>query len=266
MLLSAHQGRSSVPTLSTPCDNASHPALTPPKQIPTKPPEAQPYYKIEVTGTDENLGIGHLRPQEDKDYLWDWHTKIRLPLLAEPDAKPWGWIADGWLIELTDGEPKISPFGTAGMVETGYETPSFIVLETRADGWLRFRYGKPAKGGDGTAWIHSCRLAQSKSGLKFETWEKRFLSPDISPFTYRSEIPHSLRSGPGAEHERIGVIAGNYHLKPVEFRGDWLRVQVTQPSDYCAGPDEVKSQTIEGWIQWRSAEKGPWVWYYTRGC
>ena len=58
-----------------------------------------------MSGTDENLGIGHLRPKEDNDYLWDWHTKIRLPLLSEPDSKPWGWNADGWLIEFTEGEP-----------------------------------------------------------------------------------------------------------------------------------------------------------------
>ena len=36
--------------------------------------------------------------------------------------------------------------GVSGLVETGYETSSFVVLENRDDGWVRFRFGKPVEG------------------------------------------------------------------------------------------------------------------------
>jgi hypothetical protein len=44
-----------------------------------------------------------------------------------------------------------------------------------------------------------------------------------------------------------------------------MRARVTQPSNYCAGENIAVSQ-YEGWVRWRSPEKGPWVWYFTRGC
>ena len=54
-------------------------------------------------------------------------------------------------------------------------------------------------------------------------------------------------------------------IPPLEFRGDWARVRVSVPSQYCADR-ELKSTVREGWIRWRSPERGLWVWYYTRGC
>jgi hypothetical protein len=127
--------------------------------------------------------------------------------------------------------PDLEP--VSGLVETGYETSSFVVLENRDDGWVRFRYGKPVEGRDGLAWTHACHI--EAQGLRFETWEDRFLSDEISPLTFRSPVPHALRAGPAESSKRGLWISGDYHL-------------------------EV------GWMRWRSPEKGPWVWYYTRGC
>ena len=136
------------------------------------------------------------------------------------------------------------------------------VLESRDDGWLRLRYGRPSEDRDGTAWVHRCHLA--RESLAFEPWQERFLSDEISPLYVRDRAPRPLRAGPDDDAEEIARIDGDYHLEPLEFQGDWMRVRLKTPSDYCVEPDEVRTE--EGWIRWRSAERGPLVWYYTRGC
>ena len=44
-----------------------------------------------------------------------------------------------------------------------------------------------------------------------------------------------------------------------------MRVRAKFASEYCAGED-IETEMREGWIQRWSRDKGPWVWYYTRGC
>jgi len=206
------------------------------------------------------LGIGRLKVLS-RDDVWDWWLKIAIPLYAEPGAEHWGWYVNGWLANAGRTQDEPTPMGVSGQVETGYETSSFVVLEKRDDGWVRFRYGKPASGHDGLAWTHTCHL--EAQGLRFEAWEDRFSSDEISPLTFRTPTRHALRAGPSEGSERLVWISGDYHLEPIEFEDDWMRVRVTQPSDYCRDTD-VTEQV--GWVRWRSPEKGPWVWYYTRGC
>ena len=211
-----------------------------------------------------DLGIGHIRPTKlDTSSYWEWHTVAELPLYSAPDGTHWGWFVKGHVMELASGT--MTPVGGQGMVETGYETLSFIALESRADGWLRFRYAKPSAARDGTAWIHACQLAQAPGAPAFEPWDARFLSGKISPLYFRTPVPHALRAGPGVEHARLRWIYGDrYHLEPSETAGDWMRVKLVEPSDYCGNPGNVIR--LEGWVKWRSSDKGPWVWYYTRGC
>ena len=53
--------------------------------------------------------------------------------------------------------------------------------------------------------------------------------------------------------------------QPVEFRGDWARVRVSIPGS-CVEPKPERPTVHEGWIRWRSRDRGPWVWYYPKGC
>jgi hypothetical protein len=148
------------------------------------------------------------------------------------------------------------------MVETEYEATSFIVLDARDEGWLRIRYARPTDERDGTAWVHACHLA--RESLAYESWEERLLSDEISPLYFRDRAAHALRGDPDAASDELARIEGDYHLEPLEIRGNWMRVRFKQPSDHCADPERVRS--VEGWIRWRSAARGPLVWYYTRGC
>ncbi len=209
-----------------------------------------------------NLGVGHLRPTE-AGWEWDWLSKTILPLSETPDAPPWGWIANGWLVEAETAQ--VVPFRMSGLVETGYEEVSFIVLDGPEDGWLKLRFAPddPATG-DGTAWVPTCSLMGGPIELEMESWDERLTSDEISPLFFRSGAPMVLRDAPRLDGASLGTIEGDYHLEPLEIVGDWMRVLVKQPSDYCMG--DLGSETKTGWIEWRSTEVGPAVWYYTRGC
>lgn len=247
----------------------SHAASCPEVQWPQAPGEmvpAAPYFRLNHSYKDPAempLGVGHIRP--DTGYTWGWHERIRLPLFSAPDGMPAGFIDRGWLKLTGNQHPQDwQPLGTAGMVETAYETPSFLVLQTRSDGWLQFRYAPPGREPDlGAAWLNECHLRNQSPRMRFEPWRERLLSRDISPLFFRKAVAHRLRARPGLGAPVLGIIAGDHHLEPMVVQGDWMRVVVKQPSDYCG---DIPSRRRTGWVQWTSPATGPWVWYYTRGC
>jgi hypothetical protein len=189
-------------------------------------------------------------------------------LFAEPGGKPWGWIVNGWIADLTHPGEVPAPLGTTGLVETAYETATFIVLEARDDGWLRFRYARPdSTGPDGTAWTPACALSLGAVAIRYQPWSERLMQTEIGPLHARDErLPTTLYAEPTPDAPVRATLTGfDYHLEPLEIRGDWMRVRLKQPSDYCGEPETPPAVT-EGWIRWWSSERGPLVWYYTRGC
>jgi len=149
------------------------------------------------------------------------------------------------------------------LVETGYEEPSFIVLEEGSGGWLLIRYAS-TDAETHTGWTPTCALQSSPAALRFARWNDWFLSGETSPLFFRSEEPQTLRSGTSIESAPLAEISGDYVLEPLEIRGEWMRVALKQPSDYCFF--DVESTSTEGWVRWYSEEAGSRVWYFTRGC
>ncbi len=254
--------------------------------VPDTVPAARPYATIRDTGipfAEVDLGIGHLRPTEST-WAWDWLDRVKLPLSPSPGATPWGWIAGGWIVDASGGH--VAPFARSGLVETGYEDATVIVFERTDDGWLRIRFAADSlwssddgarevtgeEGGrinlspreGGTAWIPQCALRADDLELQVEPWGELFLSDRISPLFFRSDVRHVLRLEARSDSRRLAVIEGDYHLEPLEIEGDWMRVTLKQPSDYCA--DDLEPVVTTGWIEWRSPEKGPSLWYHSRGC
>ena len=181
------------------------------------------------------LGIGRISA------FWWEGRHVRLPLHDQPGAEPWGWFADGWLALTGSSAGEPAPVGLEGAVETDYEETSFIVYDSTSDGWLRLRYGRPSENRDGTAWVDRCHLA--RESLSFEPWQERFLSDEISPLYIRDRTPRPLRAAPNNDAKEI-----------VRIEGDWMRVRLKTPSDYCFDPDEVRTE--EGWIRWRASGRG----------
>ena len=236
--------------------------------VPNAPPPAGAYSMVwrGETSFGASLGVGHLHysgggaasagpPGEN-----DWLGRVELPLSESPDAEPWGWIVGGWVVR--DGSTP-EPLRSGTLVETGYEEPSFIVLEENADGWLRIRHASTDTEIQ-TSWTPTCALQSSPAALRFTRWNDWFLSGETSPLFFRSEMPQTLRSGASRESSPLAEISGDYILEPLEIRGEWMRVALKQPSDYCLV--DVESTSTEGWVRWYSEETGSRVWYFTRGC
>jgi hypothetical protein len=188
------------------------------------------------------LGIGHLRPilEEERD---DWLPRLEIPIFDAPGGRR---------VQLPEHRMR-------NAIETGYETVSIIVLEVRGDGWLRLPFG----------WVHRKALQRSVPQLEFESWERLFRSDSVSPLFFRVPARQALRSAPAATAPLVAWIPADaklHAIEPISFTGDWARVRVSLPSDYCAEPGIPKPEVRVGWIRWRDAARGPWLWYYTRGC
>lgn len=234
--------------------------------VPDAPPPEAPYT---VLGRDDvpfeqiPLGIGHLHPAEDAylDQPLDpnWPRRVELPLSATPNAEPFAGIARGWVAR--PGTPP-QPLTMEGLLETGYEEPSFVVLEHRPDGWLRIRYAA-GEGDAGTAWVPTCALRAGAVALDFTPWAEWLLSGRVSPLFFRAG-QGEMHAEPSAGSSRLAEVSGDYILEPQATRGEWMRVTLKQPSDFCF-PEVVPTRS-EGWVRWHSPELGPLVWYFTRGC
>lgn len=208
---------------------------------PSDPPENQVYSPLRGFDREVDLGIGHLYPVDYFD--WDWTMSLTLPLFERALAPPATWLVNGWVVPAA-GPPR--PLGVTGLTETGYEIASFIVFEVRSDGRVRLRF---APGDSGIAWTHSCFFDQASGRVAVERWETRLLSQEISPLHFRAQVRHALRRSPTETSQRLRWIPAEhtYVLRPFEVRGDWMRVELSQPSDYCTGPDDPPVDKVEGW-------------------
>jgi hypothetical protein len=215
-------------------------------------PEADPspYEPLHGFDPDLVLGVGHVRParEEERD---EWTRRLTLPLFAAPGGDIRLWLTPGSV-------------GADVLVETGFETASFIVLQARRDGWLQIRFGGPLASGAG--WVHRCHLSAATPRLEFEPWETRLAQ--AGPVYFRSWTTRNLRKSPSLDAPVIAAIPADpnlYGMRPLQFRGDWARVRVAVPSTYCGDPSPQRPKLYEGWVRWKSGA-GPALWYYPRGC
>ena len=251
-------------------------------ELPTLPAPLPAAYHPDSSGivsgaptVDTRIGIGHLRPRrlnffetvepsaspEDTNIGLlnaGWLKEMRLPIYESPGGRHWGWIANGWLIPNGYEPLAIGQDVSFLMLHTYDSLFSFPVLDIRLDGWFRFQYSSA-----GTAWAHTSQLKLGEFELIVESWQDRFL--DVGWIYFRNDqVRHALRVRPGVEQILMDWIGNDSFIEPVEFRGDWMRVRVTQPVDGCEFLPNTT--TTEGWMRWRDAEQDAWIWYPTKGC
>lgn len=222
------------------------------------------------------LGVGYLEVEtRDPMAASDWLPAIALPLYWRPaDPEPGIWIHRGWWVPADDPAGGRLPLTYRGMVETGYEVPSFVVLEARADGWLALHVDiGPGSGRgvtSGVMWVPSCRLAGGPGAdLRFIPWTDVFgPGGTASGITFRDGERHALRARPGTGAARIGWIEPRDEIEILELDGDWARVRTSRPGRHLTGclGETWTGMEREGWVRWRDPASGPWIWYPTRGC
>jgi hypothetical protein len=232
------------------CEEIVHPPR-PPAVFAVEEADPSPYEPLYGYDPDLALGVGHVRPvrEEERD---DWPRRLKLPVFTAPGGEVKLWLTPGSV-------------GGDVLVETGYETGSFIVLQARPDGWLQIRFGGPLASGAG--WVHRCHLDAATPRLEYQPWEK--LLAAAVPLYFRDQSPRVLRKAPSSGAPAIANIPADpnlYGIQPLQFRGDWARVRVSVPSRHCADPKPTRFKVYEGWVRWRGAKLGPALWYYTRGC
>lgn len=230
------------------------------ERSPDSPPHHGEYSSLLSDGdarAEMPLGLGHLHPS-DELALSGWLDRVTLPLSVAPGELADRLLINGWLIDRAGaGEP----LAFAGLIETEYEQSTLLVLQER-DGWYQVRVKPPGEPAD-TAWTPACALANSEPPLFFSAWSEWLMSENISPLFFRRKAVHNLRTGPGTGHAVRTKIRPGHALRPRRIEGDWMEVMVSQPSDYC---ERVRVERSLGWVRWRSPDRGPWVWYHTRGC
>ncbi len=205
------------------------------------------------------LGVGRLKLLGEGENYYDWPAKILLPVWDRPGGALRAWVRNGQVVPV-DGSAA-SPLSGAGMVETDYEQLSFIVLAVDEEGWLQIRLRPGVE-----VWTHPDFLQLGVARLSYQPWLE-LLREHGDWLSFRSRVPHNLRSEPSATSQAVTRIGLDHKLELLEVQGDWMRVRVTQPDLTCSGPDRVFNGTIdEGWVKWRDADSGPWLWFYTRGC
>lgn len=217
-----------------------------------------------------DIGVGHLRPQdlsfltaadEDSQSLLGagWLQSAAIPIYIEPNGTHWGWIINGWLVPNGQSPIALGQDATFLMLQTDFDLLSFPVTQIREDGWFQFQY-TPA----GTAWAHVGHLNLGAVDLAIESWENRFV--DVGQVEFRPHgLSQSLYAVPGEAAEGIlGLVGPNSFIQPLVFEGDWMLVEVTQPTDGCTFlPGAV---TQEGWMRWRNGNEGSLVWFAAKGC
>lgn len=181
-------------------------------------------------GSDEepSFSVGYLEISNADKYYYDWLRNIVLPLWTGSDEEAFdGWIRGGRVYPVHNATPYA--LTGAGLVETDYESSSFIVHEALDDGWLRIRL----KGEDGEVWTHRCHLQIGAAKLAYNGWES-FLREHGDWLHFRSRVPHMLREEPDASSPRITTIGLDHKLVLREIHGDWMRVTVEQTACACA--------------------------------
>lgn len=205
----------------------------------------------------------------------EWFTQLCLSLYDSAQGKWWGVLTGQWVVDLSGSKAQFLEF-EPNLVQASNETYAFIVLQASPEGWFQIQYGHPEGDLDGTAWVNPDYLQQQHS-LVVQYWRDVFQPVDKTQtrnrgYLYKREqlSPSiTLRSNPSASSPTLFTLQSDlsgrdYGIEPLEIQGNWMRVRISIPRDFCGTEETFKFH--EGWIPWWSATVGPTLYYPPRGC
>lgn len=188
--------------------------------------------------------------------------RVDLPLFDAPDGRHWGWLTEGRGYDLGSGS---APGARADAFPAlpGEGRAMLVLAET--GGWLEVRWGEPGDRAGGVAWTRADYARGARA--VYTRWAEAFRGAGGLVFR-NTGVAHNLRSGPGTGAAVVRVLDGDYFdLQVLKMEDDWMRVRWASPPA-CRGArpaaeDELlggaRSETAEGWIRWRSNDRGSWL-------
>lgn len=208
----------------------------------------------------------------------DWLNQIVLPLYDATGGQVQAWIACGWLIS---GNPAQKARFQAKIFNPGYSAFGFIVLNEQGQEWLQIRYSDRGPMA-GIAWVKTADLRLGAVRLGFVRWRDRYQAmmaeainnqkitqsnrtTDWGFLSFRNtKISHALRANPAQQSDLITWIGSDHSIKPIKIEGDWMYVQVYQPSNFCQ--DQWQGKVHTGWLRWTDPQQGNWLQEPYKGC
>lgn len=220
-------------------------------------------------GPDDDIGIGHLRPQNLRSLNsedWSsspllnakWLRGVALPIYVGPGDAHWGWLVNGWLIPNGYDPIAVGRDATFTMVQPRRGLYTFPVMEVREDGWFRFQY-TPA----GTAWSHVSQLNLGPNAMVVETWSDWMTQTRRVSFR-KHGASQPLRPEPTTSASLQSLVGPNSLIETLEIQDDWMRVRVTQPASGCQALPGASTE--EGWMRWQDEDGIPLIWFTSDGC
>lgn len=194
-----------------------------------------------------------------------WPCGVFVPLYERPDERgpPSAWLIGGRLVRAD--RKWGAPLNQLPVIRVGQSENALLVYEIRRDGWARVRYYWPSNDGNGTAWVHASQLSLGPVPLSLVTWEEFLVNRSWPLLVFRDRGGQRIYAEADTTSRVIDRPAGDYGLRALETRGDWMRVHMQRTSAACIDSRKVEPADT-GWVVWRSRERGLLLWVEAWDC
>ncbi len=171
-------------------------------------------------------------------------------------------VLNGRNLTFLNGK-KVSSFKR--MIEYDYEIPGWAILSFNKDSsWANVTLDPYNLIDPQTGWINL-----KKENNSFILWSnllplKRlfFLDKNKMEF-FKTPDSKKMVSVQFTQFKNSGEV--DYIMKPLERKGNWVKVELYTPSPFCKSEDlDVKPKIL--WIKFLKNNQRPNVFFYTRGC
>ena len=146
------------------------------------------------------------------------------------------------------------------LLEYDYEELGLPVCKIKSNKWIEVIYGYDNNNYILTGWV---LVSEKSTLLKWNSFLKEklvfFANPEkVNFFDDKNGKEVQFKLQP-SEH-----MTYDYIMRPQVTKGNWMKVEVVTPSDYCDNPESLERKVF--WIQYLDDTGRPLVWYFTRGC
>jgi hypothetical protein len=202
----------------------------------------------------QDRGLGVFRITTEAEVLDDSLVFFSAPDASAPPIAVFGTdtAPEGWRISRFRAADTID----ANIVEFRYETIGIPLDSVTPDGkWAHVIFGFAPGGRARAGWL------PVPDSTRVEWWKDLLIEYEQMVVDSKMrfyERPDSTAPGKPLEWE-------SYDIHSVAIEGDWMRVSIQVPGDYCDEPVKDPQKHVR-WVRWRDAKRRPLLYYASRGC